>query len=305
LPIKEKPVIIMDAGIATENNLKLIKSKEYDFDYICVSRKKIKEENVKDNLVEIKSSKKNKIETKYIKVNGETFLYCHSFGREKKEISIKNRYQLKFEEGLKSIENSINKPRGQKKSEKIMERICRLKERYFKISKYYEVNLEKENDIAKKIIWTIKDQETLDKAFAGTYYIRTSIDDFSEQELWSLYMNILHVEDSFKILKSNLGLRPNFHQLDNRMEGHIFITILSYHLLNYIQKKLLQKGIKYSWETIRLRMSSQTRKTISFNNEKSEQIYIKNTSEPEIFHDKIYSALNLPSKPLARKKISL
>ncbi len=119
--------------------------------------------------------------------------------------------------------------------------------------------------------------------------------------MWKLYISLTDVEDSFRSMKSELGLRPNYHQKDGRIEGHIFITVLAYHVLNSIQKYLHQAGIYLRWSTIRDRLSSQYRVTIEMNNDKGEKIFIRQTSEPEEFHYLISKILKIPVRPLGRK----
>ena len=115
-------------------------------------------------------------------------------------------------------------------------------------------------------------------------------------------MMLNRVEDSFRCLKSELGLRPVYHQKDRRMEGHLFISVLAYHLLASIQKRLIQKRLHYRWDTIRTRMSNQARVTSSITNNKGERIHIRTTTDPEPFHFEIYKALGLPVRPLNTKR---
>ena len=116
-------------------------------------------------------------------------------------------------------------------------------------------------------------------------------------------MMLTQIEESFRTLKSELGLRPVRHHKDTRMERHLFIRVLAYHLLAGIQRGLRQKGISYRWETIRSRLSSQTRVTASLTNDKGERIHIRQTTDPEPFHFEIYRALGLPLKPLKAKRL--
>jgi hypothetical protein len=87
------------------------------------------------------------------------------------------------------------------------------------------------------------------------------------------------------------------------MEGHLFISVLAYHLVASIQRELRQKGIFHRWETIRTRLSTQTRVTASLTNDKGERIHIRQTTDPEPFHFEIYQALGLPVKPLKAKRL--
>jgi transposase len=118
-------------------------------------------------------------------------------------------------------------------------------------------------------------------------------------------MMLTQVEDAFRSLKSELGLRPNYHQKDNRMEGHLFITVLAYHLMTVLRKELSNKGIHHRWCTMRTLMATQTRTTTAVTNREGKRIYIRQTTDPEPFHMEIYRALGLPLNPLRSKKIKL
>jgi len=71
------------------------------------------------------------------------------------------------------------------------------------------------------------------------------------EELWRLYMTLLEAESGFRMLKSSLGLRPNFHQKEDRVDGHVFISVLAYHLLCWARRRLEENGDRREWKTIR------------------------------------------------------
>ena len=97
----------------------------------------------------------------------------------------------------------------------------------------------------------------------GNYLLKTNRLDLSQDEIWHLYMMLTRVENAFRDLKSHLGLRPNFHQIEDRMDGHIFISILAYHLLHSIEYTLRQKGDHSRWSTIKRLVSTHRYATIN------------------------------------------
>jgi transposase len=242
------------------------------------------------------------IRAKRIEHDKGVILYCESSARAQKEESMKAQFQKRYEEGLQNIATSLTKKKGAKRYEKVLERLGRLRERYPTIAQFYRIEVRQEMDKVKEITWEIDREEELRARFSGCYYIRSSRTDLDEKELWSLYMMLNQVEDSFRCLKSELGLRPVYHRKDRRQEAHLFITVLAYHLLASIQKDLKKKGISYRWETIRTRLSNQTRVTTSITNDRGERIHIRQTTDPEPFHFAIYRALGLPLKPLKTKR---
>jgi transposase len=297
------PTVVMDAGIATEENLEVLRQE--GFHYICVSRTRPKE-SVGEDLEVIKERKGFVlVRGKKIEAAGEILLYCESAGRKRKEESMKGLFQKRFEEGLQAIADSLDKKRGVKAYEKVMERLGKLKGKYSSISRYYEIKVDQEKDLATGLRWSIQDQAALDFRFSGAYQLRTDRRDLGEKELWTLYTTLTHVEGAFRCLKSELGLRPVFHRVDRRIEGHLFITVLAYHLLAVIERKLREKGIHQSWEKVRALMATQVRITVSLTNDKGERIHIRQTTEPEPYHQKTLKALGLPLKPLKPKRVTL
>ena len=232
----------------------------------------------------------------------EVVLYCRSSGRASKEEGMKSRFQQYFEEGLAAIAASLTKKRGQKDYGKIMERIGRLKGKYPRVARFYQIKVIREKDKVSEIRWEIERKDDLEMRFSGSYYIRSDRNDLNEKELWELYMMLTGVEEAFRCLKSELGLRPVYHQKDIRLEGHLFISVLAYHLLACIQKEISGKGIKHRWETIRNRMANHMLATTFATNHKGERVYQRRIGDPEPFHLKVYQALGVSPHPLGIKR---
>jgi hypothetical protein len=296
----EKPTVVIDAGIATENNLERLKK---DYHYICVSRKKIAFPD-KDEFIIIKKEdkqNKNRIEAKRIESNGEVFLYCKSTNKKKKEKSMQNRFKQNFEEQLLYIASSIYKKGCTKKYQKVCERVGRLKEKYSRISRFYRIIIEEKDGLASKIAWQyVKDES--DKRFSGSYYLRTDRKDLSEKEIWDIYRMLGEVEDTFRTMKSELEIQPNYHQKEDRSETHIYITVFAYHIVHSILTRLKHVNIVNRWVTVRKWLSTHCRVTNQLKNQAGKTIYINKCSKPEDMHKTIYDALNLNYVPCKPKK---
>jgi hypothetical protein len=132
--------------------------------------------------------------------------------------------------------------------------------------------------------------------------LRTDRFDLSEKDTWSIYIMLTQLEDAFRSLKSELLLRPVFHQKEHRSNAHIFITLLAYYLLHSIRSCLKQQGIHMSWQQLRDRMSTHCRLTNRFKTKAGYTLFIRNCSEPEGFHKTIYDALHLDYMPCTTKK---
>jgi hypothetical protein len=297
--------IVIDAGLATEDNLEIIKRKQ--FKYLAVSRKKSYGDDFWQGSQEqqIKlSDKKTRLRVKLVTTKKELYLLCHSEAKEAKEKAILERRLKKFEEGLNGMNKGLKKKRTHKKYDKIIERIGRLKEKYG-VGSLYDIDVKQEKGVATKIIFNKNPNGKAKEKRVGEYVIRTNRLDLIEEEISKIHRTLTTIEDSFRSMKSELGLRPNYHKRDDTGTAHIFITVIAYHIIAGILKKLRTNGINYSWHTIRNILSTQVRVTTSFKTEDKATIHIRTTTTPTLKQSDIYSKLGLLQKPLKQVKIKL
>lgn len=294
-PTNIKQTIVIDAGIATEDNLKLITNKGYN--YVCVARKRLKDYplNITENKVTLLTDRdKNEVELAIFKPEGydDTWMYVQSEAKRLKENSMNEKLQQRFEEDITSIQKAITTKGGTKKINKVWERIGRVKQKHSRVSANYDINVTQNNGVATQLNWAIQPIKPVkeDKT-NGVYFIRTNYENPSEKEVWDIYNTIREVEATFRCLKSDLNIRPVHHQKDHRIESHIYLTILAYQLVNTIRHMLKDQGIKHSWTTIVRLMSTQTIQTIQLPTDKK-TIYLRKPSKPIEQVQQIYSATN-------------
>ncbi len=234
-----KPTVVMDAGIATEDNIEWLK--EHQYPYLVVSRKKHREfDETASVIVKEDDDCTVKVQKVFDEETKETLLYCHSSMREKKDQAISDRFTERFIEELQKLNNGLQKRRCIKKYDKVLIKLGRLKEKYSRVAKLYTISVEKDEarDKATKIKWMqIPPKDTTDK-YPGVYCLRTSQTDWDEATLWKTYVMLTDLEAVFRSLKSELGLRPIYHQKTDRVSGHLFITLLAYHLVHAIRYRL-------------------------------------------------------------------
>ena len=293
-----KPTIILDAGIATEDNIEWLKGEEYR--YIVVSRKKKTAIPPDVSMVAVKLDDRDQtvlVEAGLSKNKDadELELYCHSVEKEKKEEGIKNKFQERFEFELMKARNALDLKNGTKRYDKVLERIGRLKERYRSVARGYKIAVEKdrETDKAKDIKWSRKETEKT----SGVYCLRTNREDLDVQQIWDIYTMLTDIEDAFRCMKSELGLRPIHHQKEVRCDGHIFITVIAYHLMHTIRHRLRHRSVRFCWATIRRQLSTHVRTTTTMKREDNKVIRIRKSSKAEPVHEVIYDALNLSHRP--------
>jgi hypothetical protein len=252
---KEKPLIVMDAGISTEENLNLIRD---DYDYVCVSRTVPKSyTKLSETATEISDNRGNKIELVKVDVEGkeDNFLKVKSAQKVLKEKSMDDKLTQRLEAQLLEIKEKLTKKRTIKKIAKIHEKVGAIKAKLSRVGWLYDITYieDAEKDIVTDIKWERKKEREKPK---GEYFLRYTKNAISEDKIWDAYNQTRDVEAVFRCLKTDLDIRPIYHQKDEFIESHIWLGILAYQVVNYIRRELKQNDINYSWSTIVKKMSS-------------------------------------------------
>lgn len=286
--VQTKPLIVVDAGIATEDNIAWLKD---HYDYIVVSRKK--KIDVLPEMVIVREDNRRCIRAGIIRTDNEATLICHSTDKEIKETGIQNRFEKRFEEELTKVHNTLSKKHGTKNYDKVVEKTGRLKERYKRIARRYEITVEKNNNLATSVTWLKKQKEH----HPGMYALRSNRTDFTGQEFFNIFSMLTDIEDAFRSMKSELGLRPVYHQKEHRTDGHLFITVIACHIMQTIRYALKNKQINDSWSTIRKVLSTHVRITTTMKRDDGRVIHIRKSTRPEPVHTRIYDALHLSHRP--------
>jgi len=152
--------------------------------------------------------------------------------------------------------------------------------------------------------FTIKDEKKEQlNSLDGKYLLKTNREDLSDEEIWNMYVMLTRIEAAFKNLKTDLGLRPNYHHLEKRVEGHIFISILAYHLLHAVEFTLKANGCNKSWQTIKRILTSHIYSTITMPTTKGTVIHLRKPGIPEPMHKEIYIMLGIDPGNLPTVKI--
>ena len=300
-----KPTIVMDAGIATEENFQWLRDTGYT--YIVSARQKAPAVEIEGEPIMVGNSEKYQVKVFELPVNGqEKWLHCESPAKEATASSMKTFFQKRLEGDLEKLATALQKPKGRKKLHKVLERIGRIREKHRSISGCYEINAVPSDDglTATRIEWKVLSEKIEDK-LTGRYYLRTNLLQLGGKELWDIYNSIRTVEDAFRFMKSSLGMRPVYHQKEKRVDGHLWITILAYTLIQDILHRLRAKGITHSWETIRTQLNSRIRVSMRAKTDAASIVHLRTTTEAEQFHRQIYEALNLSPEILGSKKIML
>lgn len=314
----QKPVIIMDRGIATKGNIDILKEEGFSF---TVIERSPKEREYVTEFSELKAALASEDTVNYLQIHGWqhignnsdvfvkgieketcTNVLALSLQKEAKELSIDRLKEERFLEDITKLKKSVESG-NIILSYKVSERIGRLRQKYIGIAGCYDMEIETKDDksFAKSIRWTRKDIHSKRMTLAGCYVIETDRKNLSAEEIWNDYTTITRVESAFRDLKSELGLRPIYHQKEERTDAHLFIGVLAYHLLVGIESILREKGDHREWKTIKSILSTHQRSTIILTGEDKTVYNIRVSGKPEEEHLKIYDSLGIKDR-LKKKK---
>ncbi|MEN8133009.1 MAG: IS1634 family transposase [Pseudomonadota bacterium] len=296
-------IVIMDAGIASEDNINWLKDNGYR--YLVVSRKRKRDFDENEAItVKRTPAQKVQVQRRINQATGEIELYCHSEMREKKEQAIQDRFAERFEQSLQSVADGLHKKGKLKRYDKVLVRIGRLKEKYARAAQHYEIKVtpDPDSDNAKAIHWTRKEKPNTQATHPGVYCLRTDLDDWDEKTLWNTYTMLTDLEAVFRSMKTELGMRPIYHYKEDRVSGHIFITLIAYHLVHTLRTQLKTKGIDDSWETLRRKMENQQRVTVALECEDERTVHLRKPTRAEPEQKQIYDALGASSRPGGSQK---
>lgn len=295
--------VVVDRGMAYADNLKTIKDREYR--YIVAGRQPERHQHLEEfeseegweELIR-KPSPTNPLQKKskvYIKrasgKDADVHCLCVSDGRKEKDRAIRAKHEKRLLADLTKLSERIKKGNLVDDS-KICEAIGRLKERYPRVARYYEIRFD---PATKSFGWT---EDALKKARAaeldGGYLLKTDRQDLSADEIWRTYILLTRVESAFRAMKSPLSERPIFHHIERRVQTHIFLCVLAYHLLISIEKTFRDRGVHTSWETLRQTLSTHQVVTLVLPASNGDTLKIRKASTPQDAHRKIYDTLGIP-----------
>ena len=305
LPASEKKIIVMDAGISTRENLQFLKENNYHFITVARSSQTAYEE-LPGEFKTVEDNKGQCIKLKRVKgiKTDDTLLLVESKGKALKEESMYERSCALFEENLQAIHVGIHKKGGTKKRDKVNERIGRIKQRCPSVWSDYEISLsydEKDNVTAIEWKKNARKQEIANSKH-GRYLLQTDLDENREETIWEFYNVIRVVEETFRVLKTDLDIRPIYHKTDDGTKGHLHLAILAYWVVSCSRYQLKREGVKSDWSEI-VRILS-THKIVSTRMEQTngEWIEIRQCTQPNVNVTEIYEALKLRNEPCRRRK---
>ena len=267
----QRPTVVLDAGIASEENVRWLRQQGWA--WLCVSREAKPERPEGEPTAEVQTSSGYCVRAWPLKAEPgaeeteskrepELRVYVLSEGRQLTAESILKRHRERFEGALQALHEGLSKPRCMKQLEKVQRKVGRLVEQHRKVSAQYSVEVVAgEQGKAAAVHCSRKQQHAAADAAAGAYLLRTSHVEWDAGRVLRTYWELTEVEATFRSLKSELGLRPIWHQLDRRVSTHLFVAVLAYHAVHLLRTRLKARGLHLSWQSIRDRLENWVRVT--------------------------------------------
>ena len=308
---KPGSTVIVDRGMAYEENLKQIR--EHHYHYIVAGQQAERnpwlddfekeegwEEVIRKPSPRNPYQKKSRVRIKRQQQGDEVYILCLSEGREQKDRAIRKKHEERLMGDMERLRTRIQK--GQlKNTEKIHQAIGRLKERYPRVARYYRIDYDAEPRL---LSWQqVGDKKAMAEKLDGGYVLKTDRQDLTADEIWRIYILLTRVESAIRSMKSPLMERPIFHHLPHRTQTHIFLCVLAYHLLAAIEHRFLQVGVHTSWWTLRQQLRTHQVVTIVLPEDKHGRVLkIRKATIPEPEHRQIYATLRIPAEVMQPSK---
>ena len=189
-----------------------------------------------------------------------------------------------------------------------MQRLGRAKQRFARAAQHYQIDVATVATVAtdagdprgtqvNAITWSKRIKPGSAAAHSGVYCLRTTLVEQDNATLWRTYTMLTNLESVFRSLKTDLGLRPVFHRVDRRVEGHLFISVLAYHFVHMLRLQLKAKGIDDSWQTLRDALATQQRVSVTMQRRDGRTVHVRKASRPEPQHQKINAILGHSPNP--------
>lgn len=183
----------------------------------------------------------------------ETFVLCRSRERREKDQAIHARFAQRIEQGLQRLSGRIGRARRALARGTLERQIGRLLERNARAAARYAIELVDDNSrpAGVGLVWTVRPEwDDWARHSEGCYVLRTNISDWSAEMLWRTYIQLSEAEAAFRIHKSDLSIRPIWHQRTDRVQAHILVCFLAYVLWKTLEQWQSRAGLGNSPRTI-------------------------------------------------------
>jgi len=233
---------VLDRGMVSEENVEFLKQGQRR--YIVGTPKSMLKQYERELLATDWSPVHEGLEVRLCPApdGAEVFILCRSAQRQQKEQAIHARFEKRIEEGLHKMENACKR---RKQNPLLMaQRVGRLLGNNTRAAGLFQVQVETDSSGSARLRWS-KSERWRDWAqlSEGCYLLRSNVLDWTAEELWRAYIQLTEAEDAFHIQKSDLRIRPVWHQKAERVQAHILVCFLAYVLWKTLEAQCRQAGL--------------------------------------------------------------
>jgi len=239
---KARRIWVLDRGIVSEENLAAIRKRggQYLVGTPRSQMKRFEEELLKDDWIKVQPD----VEVKKIAIpkGEETYILCRTAGRKEKERAIRHRFSAHMEDVLQRLAKSIETGRLKDRN-KMERRLGRIQASHSQVNDLYEVALQ-DTPNGIRLHWAMREDRRIWRDLReGAYMLRTNLQAGTAEQLWSEYMQLTEAEAAFRTLKSEIHIRPLFHQLESRVKAHVLVAFLGYALWVTLKHLLKRRAL--------------------------------------------------------------
>ncbi len=286
-------VWVFDRGLISEANLAALRKRNGHY-LVATARsqlQKFEQELLAPNWEEVRGE----VEVKQVEIPGgeETYILCRSKARREKEKAIRRLFSSRMERALGKLEKRTAAGRL-KSRDKIERAVGRIQARYVSVKDLYRIEVDNEDGKARVKWEVIESRRAWREAREGAYLLRTNLKGESPEELWAKYMQLTEVEAAFRALKSEVSIRPLFHQLERRVKAHILVAFLGYALWVTLKHLLRRSGLEQSPAKAMALLSTLQSADIVLPTTDGRQIRLRRITTPVPQQRELLSKLSMP-----------
>ncbi len=238
-------VWVFDRGIVSEENLEALRRRQgrYLVGTPRARLKKFERELLEDGWRQVRPE----VEVKLVATpqGEETYILCRSTARKQKEQAMRSRFSARMEKALGALAKRVDDGKL-KDRHKIERRLGSIQARHPQVADLYQMEVVEQQDGLRLEWQPIAQRQSWQQAREGAYLLRTNLPDTDPEQLWKSYIQLTEAEATFRVLKSELSIRPIFHQLERRVKAHILVAFLGYAMWVTLKHLLLRQGSNLS-----------------------------------------------------------
>ncbi|MGD1038982.1 MAG: IS1634 family transposase [Roseiarcus sp.] len=302
--LAEGATVVLDRGMAYDDNIAEINKRKLH--YVVAARQPERDRWLadfedSDGFVPVlrqpsplnPAQKKTTIEVESRRDGEQTYVLCRSEQRIAKDRAIRAKQEARLRADLDKLTARVAQKKLVK-AETINQAIGRLKERYPRVARYWSLSFDPES--ATLVAQFDADKHAKAERLDGCHLLKTDRKDLAGDEFRRIYVLLTRAENAFRDMKSPLAERPIFHHLEQRVDGHVFLCVLAYHLLISIEKTLLDQGVHTSWPTVRDTLKTHQVCTIVLPTKSGACLCIRRAATPDADVLVLYDQLGVPAE---------